>query len=94
MPLLARMRRAPLWLALVVGFAAFALSVLALVPHQEGPNEDIDCLVCKASQPHTSPTTVFAAEQPPAIVSYTFGDLTSQTWEAFAEAGSPRAPPA
>ena len=95
MNLLARFRRSPRWLVLLVGFAALTVTTASLLPHDAATGEDLDCLVCSAGrQPLAALSTVLIAQPPLALTAPTPGYRIMFTWVPVIDSGSPRAPPA
>lgn len=94
MTLLKQFRLSPRWLVLLVGFAALAVSTVALLPHDDGVGDDVDCLVCKAGhQPLTELSPQLVAEPPLALASHAPRDRASTPLAPVVDTGSPRAPP-
>jgi hypothetical protein len=82
------------WLVLLVGLAALAVTTAALMPHDDGTSEDMDCLVCKAGhQPMTELSADLVAEPPLTPTHHAPVRKASIAPTPVFEAGSPRAPP-
>jgi hypothetical protein len=82
------------WLALLVGFATLAVTIVAVVPHDVGKIEDQDCLVCKAGQEPLTELAVELVFEPPVVhASKTPENGVAPTPLAFVESAGPRAPP-